>query len=375
MPVTTYTYSISNDFPADKVDADRLGSEIRASAIVTALDSISTLGDDCNIAFKDALSVGDEAVLDALVAVHDGTPLPDNIPTKVEFAGSTGVSSPRTGAGSPLVAFVKMDDLKTTIYSHLWNDKTTWFGQAVRVVAEAASDQGAGLWGLANDSVVDTYHGKLLGEDYLLDQQGNSYRMIVTVDGAPSTEQDPHNGSGGDYTVDYDAGQIQFTVGNQPAPGADVRVTYHRATGSRFVVAPDPGKALSIDSVEVQFSDDVKLTDSAVFQIMGLVDVFAPQLMPGVPSGTKIPLSNPLVYKTIRDYLNDARKSYPTYPAMGGAGWRGLATPVLVFSWDYVAATVLKSSYGMEIWISLQHEVPFGGTFASATIYATSRPE
>jgi len=75
MASTKYTYSIQNDFPNHKIDSDRLTQEIRASAIITALDYIHTVTDDCNIWFKDALSGGDETILDGLVAAHTGEPL------------------------------------------------------------------------------------------------------------------------------------------------------------------------------------------------------------------------------------------------------------------------------------------------------------
>src|SRR5574338_92962 len=78
MPATKYTYSISTDFPNQIVATDRLSVEIDNSAIVTALDYINTSGDDCDIWFKDALSGGDQTILDGLVAAHTGEPLPND---------------------------------------------------------------------------------------------------------------------------------------------------------------------------------------------------------------------------------------------------------------------------------------------------------
>ena len=83
MSATKYSYSISSDFPNHKVASDRLLAEIKASAIVTAVDYINTSGDDCDVWFKDALSVGDKTILDGLVAVHSGEPLPDAATTVV----------------------------------------------------------------------------------------------------------------------------------------------------------------------------------------------------------------------------------------------------------------------------------------------------
>jgi hypothetical protein len=77
MAATKYTYSISGDFPNQKVDINRLTKEIRESDIVTALDYINVSEDDCDIWFKDALSAGDQTILDGIVANHSGEPLPD----------------------------------------------------------------------------------------------------------------------------------------------------------------------------------------------------------------------------------------------------------------------------------------------------------
>jgi len=79
MSSTKYAYSISGDFPNDKVATDRLAQEIRDSAILTALDHIDTSGDACDVWFRAELSSGDVDVLDALVAAHSGEPLADPV--------------------------------------------------------------------------------------------------------------------------------------------------------------------------------------------------------------------------------------------------------------------------------------------------------
>jgi hypothetical protein len=89
MASTKYTYSISSDFPNHAVSSDRLTIEIQQSAIVTALDYINTAGDDCDVWFKDALSSGDEALLDGIVAGHSGVPL-QQPPSQVVLASTNG---------------------------------------------------------------------------------------------------------------------------------------------------------------------------------------------------------------------------------------------------------------------------------------------
>lgn len=74
---TKYTYSISGDFPNQKVDSSRLTKEIQDSSIVATLERIDTDGDDCDIWFDASLSGADQATLNALVAAHTGEPMPD----------------------------------------------------------------------------------------------------------------------------------------------------------------------------------------------------------------------------------------------------------------------------------------------------------
>jgi len=378
MAQTTYTYPIT-DFgsalvpPSHKVNVDRLTIQIQQSAIVTALDSIGATPAECGIVFKDALSLVDVGILDIIVANHNGEPMPSNIPAPVQLYTGTGQPVPSGANNIPIIASVKSDATKKTLYSFDWTDKTTWYVDAVRVVAEAPTNSGAGLYTLAHQFVIDTYHGNLTGEDFLLDPNGFSYRVAVTVDGVAQVEQNPALGSGGDFTVNYAAGTVQCLAGHIPGGGAVVLVTYHYATTSRFVIKPDAGKILAIDNVECQFAEDVIYTDTVKFQAMGPSQFFAPQL--GLPNGTMIPLGNPLLYKSMRDIFNDASRAYPKYPPLGGPGWRGSQTPVIICCWDYIGATVLKSSLGLEIWLSLENNIPFGGDFATCTFYCASSVE
>lgn len=80
MPQTTYTYSISNDFPNQAVDLTTLEIEINANSVISAdrtLDGLNTDGDDCNIVIDDALSVDQKTELDTIVGNHQGVALLD----------------------------------------------------------------------------------------------------------------------------------------------------------------------------------------------------------------------------------------------------------------------------------------------------------
>jgi len=373
MPTATkYTYSKASDFPGGVVNTTNLSDEIQASSIVTALDRIDTAGDVIDIWFKDALSTADKTTLDAdtsgpaggLIAGHDGAPL-------VEEATHVILDHKLTGDNRLRVAMEKSDSTAFDAYSHNWADPTTWYLSSVRVVEEVATDSGDHItYNLANINIIDMYHGKLTGEDDLLDASSNSYRVTVTIDDVAKTEQDPHYGTGGDYTVEYETGNIVMTTAL--AGSEVVKVTYHYATDSKFKIIPNPGEKIIIEVAEVQFADDVEITDTVVFQTFGYVDVFAPQYLTTnggpYPPGTKIPIRT-FKYKTMRDYQNAAFKSYPTCPAMGGVDWRGMPRSVIVFDWDYQRGMTLLSSYGMESHLYLEHDVPFGGSWATATLY------
>jgi len=85
-----YTYLI-DDFPNDKVDLNKLTEEIRASSITVALDYINSNNTICDIWFKAELSITDStSTLPAVVAAHDGEPLPED-------------ESPKMPDGRPLV--------------------------------------------------------------------------------------------------------------------------------------------------------------------------------------------------------------------------------------------------------------------------------
>jgi len=77
MANTKYTYSIHDDFPNQVVSPSALSEQIKKSSISSSiLLYINTFNDGCDIWFNDALSVSDKTDLDAVVAAHDGTPLP-----------------------------------------------------------------------------------------------------------------------------------------------------------------------------------------------------------------------------------------------------------------------------------------------------------
>ena len=73
-----YTFNIASDFPNQKADLGKLEAEIHDSNIVTALDYINASTTECDIWFKaELLTVDSTTTLPAIIAAHDGEPLPE----------------------------------------------------------------------------------------------------------------------------------------------------------------------------------------------------------------------------------------------------------------------------------------------------------
>lgn len=285
-------------------------------------------------------------------------------------------SAPHTTNGKPRLQIDPPEGVRLDVVSPNWCDSTTWYEKAIEVLAETLTDSGDGLtFNSSSSNWIDTTHGKLTGENDL----DVKYKPVVKVASVEKTPDTPFGAGGeGDYAINYAAGTITFHNAPSSAPVVD----YWKAAGSEWTIKPAAGRILRITEVEVQFSENIDLKDSVIFQAYGLVDVFAPQLLDTAdpagpyPSGTLIPLGVPTIYKTIRDYINESSLAYPAIPALGGSS-RGTSQPVRIFQWPYKerGTTDLKSSAGMEIRIKLENDQVFGGEMAVATFYGLSEAE
>jgi hypothetical protein len=197
-----------------------------------------------------------------------------------------GLCSPLEADGKPLIATTPAEGLKLNAISPNWCDRTTWYEQSVRIVNEEmiTTDLDRKVWETSHKNITDTYHGKLTGEDNLSDADGYSYRVLVTADGYEKTEQNPHYGSGGDFTVNYKDGYITFfeSIPVEISP----LITYHYENGSRWTIKPTAGEVLKLKRAEAQFSEDVVLTDTLVYDLYGSVNSFAPQYVYYRATGT-----------------------------------------------------------------------------------------
>lgn len=375
---TIITYSVSEDTANGKVNGRALEKEVFASPAipdgVLAYIQVGVGGDPDVIQMtmgRDPTQPEQDA-LDALVAAHTGAAL-EAVPQLVHLDGQSDQKN------RPYFIPWVTEGSRTTFVSHRWNDPTTWVEDSSPHVEQPCSATSAGtVYQAPHTNLIDVCHGKVWAEEKLNHSHGVTVEVDTGSGWEAKSEKDPHDNAG-DFTVDYKMGTITF---NPPIDaGASVRASYHVAGSSVFTLAPTPGKQLLIKSAEVQFSEDVEMTDTVIFEAYGFVDVFAPHLVSDTPnyqtsfpSGFKIPLRS-TVYKTLHQFIDESNGAYPTIPAIGGNTWRGIQSPITVFPWSYAAALPLSSAAGMEIRVRCVHDTPFLGSYATATFYCLSEDE
>lgn len=385
MADVTYTYSIEQDF-GGHLNSSNLIDEIRDSDITIAIDYINTQGDAVYIFFKGTLSTDDLAILAEVIASHDPTPKE----TVAEAALIAPVNDAQDYAkiradasGYLLTTAMMAGGDKVYLHSPNWCNKTTWYEGSEMIVEETLVDTGDGLTfrsGTNKKNWIDMSHGLMTDEDYLIQLAGpidtvghKKWIPIVTVDGVEKTESYLDT-MDGDYQIDYRNGRVTF---NASQTGKEVKATYWAAKSGTFTIAPLPGKILTIVHVELQFSSNIILTDTMIFQAYGYLGAFAPQLVDNVNTfdNTLIPIGKPTYYKRASDYINEANGIYPITPAWGGTGsqgWRGLSYELLTFPWNYMTRTDLRADAGMRVLISMAQDNEMIGELATITFYCTS---
>lgn len=383
---TVFTYSVSVDTANGAVAASKLDQEVRSSAITVALSGVLVENDTLTITFKADLSVQEEIDLDALVSAHDGVPVPGG---DVSSSGNIVVALERVQAdGIPKVAVAPRVGSEAIYATHNFCDQTTWYSESTRVVEEALSDSGGGLvWTSTNQHWINLREGRVLDEEGIVadqavfessDPHGYAVLVEVSTDGGTTwTEMNQHppfEPSGGDYGVDYTAGTITF---DSTQAGNLVRASYSYESGSGWIMRPLPGKMLSIEKAEIQFSIDAQFDGDIVMEAYGLVEIFAPPLAASnggpLPDGTPIPI-NETRYKTVAQLLDESVGTFAKFPALGGAA-RGTTQDMYILQFHYAAAKLLFSSLGMFLKLSTSSGVEWGGLRATSTFYLTSKED
>jgi len=242
--------------------------------------------------------------------------------------------------------------------SHNFADRTTWYGDSVRVSDETLVDSGDGLtWNSEHAVWIDLVHGKILAEEDL-----TGYSVVVKVDGVTQTMRDPFADDfedGGDYYVDYRSGDVIFEVSQA---GHTVTASYSYENGSGWYLSPSTGKLLFLKEAEINISSDVELNDTIQYLIQAYVPGYG-----WVTVGSA-------EYRAGWQIIQECRGNHPVIPAFGGTA-RGTQHDVYQIPFVYVADRELKSSQGIRLNARLKAHKEFGGEHASITFYCLSRPE
>jgi len=408
MPVDTQIRPVGASTANGVVDIMSLNNEINANeSIVTAMvggASVEVDGPDVVVAFKAVLSPAEVAAFDAVLLAHQGIGTVE--PTTVQEVSIKGVN---TINGRLDTAIFPPAVSRKNLFTHDFTDPTTWYTSAEKIVDEPMFLNTEGLGTRVYDidvtqwdrevCVIQAQNAKIFGEDTLLAPDGETYAPVLTVDGNVMTPKTIENLTDFDYEIDFSSerftgdtrprrgGRVEFR--DEPPDGSEIRLTFYRATDSRFFIRPAPGKVLELDSVEIQFSTNVSVRDTMIFQPYGRFDGLSPEqqayltanVFGGVtpPGDTRVPYGNPTVYKSMRDFIREANGNHPIIPPSGAPqdiiNSRDLRYGTLTYPWNYQSVITLESSKGMEIEIRLKNDLPYYGEFGDATFYCYSEDE
>lgn len=386
MAYTSYTYSLSSDFPNSSASIARLTKEVNESLSITVkLSGISNLADDIILTFMSALTGSEESALDAIIAAHSGAPLPETVITR---------TSPE-----------KPDLNEEWFHSYNWCDPTTWYQRSIRVNGEVLSpiDDDRTRFKMRHDNIIDLVHGKYPQEDLF----SAPYIAKVYVDGVLKYEDTPlsYDNEKRDYCIDYNAGFISF---NSPIPAnAVVTADYSWAKDSTYSIVPRPGKKLLMQDAEAEFTSDFDMRDTVIYQafvyaqvasqlgqvdlptlqyvltlqyggtrdalmtFLGLVDGYGEPLQRDLQPFDKVPIDlETRVYKTYWDFKAQSNGNYPVLPALGGP-LRGTRSSSITHPFNYRGRKTLDSTIGAEARVWLKNHIPFGSkqSMATATFY------
>jgi hypothetical protein len=248
--------------------------------------------------------------------------------------------------------------------------RETWYTDSIAVVDEVVG-QGDGssvAFSLDHPWVVDLGHGKVTEEDRIAPPGGSlgGYRPSVWVGEVLQEEREAFESSGGDYTLNYETGELTFFVA--PGMGETITASYFYVpdgVGPCVKIVPLGGKKTVITTHESQFSANWIMDDTIIVQVRATQ-------YPGY-EGVDLLLDQTKL-KTVGNVMDWFNGSFPVVPANGG-GVRGLSSDILVGRVDYISTINLLSSIGMYLKCFTEHARGFGGERATMTYYGYQEDE
>jgi len=252
---------------------------------------------------------------------------------------------------SGVVASDLIEASRVTFYSQNFCDKCTWYSKSTGVEDEELTPDGSyETYSAAHDHWIDLYHARVSDEDDLVE----SYPIVVKVNGQTKTMDTPLGpGADGDFSIDPVNGEITF---HEALTSEDVvTATYHYATTSEWIMAPEAGKNIELLSAECQMSKNITINDTIKYTIY--------------VGETPVKVKK---YKSALDFIAESNGAYPLVPAFGGAK-RGLSSDMLIFPWLYKSKTTLHSALDMKVAVELDNDVVCTGEAAIVAFYCISK--
>jgi hypothetical protein len=256
-------------------------------------------------------------------------------------------------------------------YSPNFCDETTWYEGATGVTEFSLTDSGdLTTWntgGTHPGPWVDLYHGKIFKEDDLLATYTDCVVLVEVSTDSGSTwtpkTQNTFDDTDGDYSVDYDNGTVTFNSALNS--GDQVRASFAKSPSSlTWTVKPATGKRLKLMYCEIQLTKDAEFSCDFIYETWA----YNPA---DLPNKIKI---NEFRYKTMSDLLYESNGVYPTVPAIGGTGPRGLNNKeVVIFPFNYRTCRDMKDSQGVEV--RVKSSEAHVGTMATTTFYCLCEDE
>lgn len=240
-------------------------------------------------------------------------------------------------------------------------DPCCWYQAATQVTGEALTNSGDNqTYTSAHAFWIDLTHGRVFKEDDVPNY--TQYTPVIRVNGVPKAEH-TWGLTDNDYAIDYDTGTVTFAV--PLAPGDVVDADYFYGSDSTFTIQANPGKRLKVLYTEVQFTQDVSMTENINFEIWAYDPLNPPNKI----------MYKRETYKRLIDFFQESTGPFPVIPAFGGGGDRAIGSPVITVPFQYQAYRDLKSSQGTELRITIDNNAPMGGEFANATFYCLTADE
>jgi len=264
-----------------------------------------------------------------------------DIDNNIEYEAGLKLTA-NTKATTPKTSTVKPSGNATTVTTHRWTDKCTWYTDAVGVTLETLTTSDNLIFASSNTHWIDLVNGRVFKENDI----SSPYIVKVYVDSIEVTAG---------FTIDYEAGGVVFVSDETGI----VEVDYYYATTSTFKIIPDINKVITISDSEVQFSDNIVFTSPICFEIW----VYDPNDLPN-----KV-LYKSIKYKNIFNVIDSSDGISSTMPAITSAG---MTQDLHSLIFNYKTVTELKHSKGAELRIKIEDNMPLTGEYCTATFYIES---